>query len=44
MMRLDNRVAYLTTGIFVVAMLIIGAELLHAGRIALAAATRGCWT
>ncbi|MEE1939289.1 Nramp family divalent metal transporter [Streptomyces sp. TRM 70361] len=30
MMRLDNRVAYLTTGVFVVAMLIVGAELLHA--------------
>ncbi|WP_338672507.1 Nramp family divalent metal transporter [Streptomyces sp. SCSIO 30461] len=35
MMRLDNRVAYLTTGVFVVAMLIIGAELLHASHLAL---------
>jgi Mn2+/Fe2+ NRAMP family transporter len=41
MMRLDNRVAYLTTGIFVVAMLIIGAELLHAGQIALAGGDQG---
>jgi Mn2+/Fe2+ NRAMP family transporter len=41
MMRLDNRVAYLTTGIFVVAMLIIGAELLHAGHIALAGGDQG---
>ncbi|MGH3750933.1 MAG: Nramp family divalent metal transporter, partial [Micromonosporaceae bacterium] len=35
MMRLDNRVAYVTTGIFVIAMLIVGAELLHAGNVAL---------
>jgi Mn2+/Fe2+ NRAMP family transporter len=41
MMRLDNRVAYLVTGVFVVAMLIVGAELLHAGRIALARGDRG---
>ncbi|MGH3310927.1 MAG: Nramp family divalent metal transporter [Streptomyces sp.] len=41
MMRLDNRVAYITTGIFVVAMLIVGAELLHAGRIALAEGDQG---
>ncbi len=41
MMRLDNRVAYLTTGIFVVAMLIIGAELLHAGNVALAGGDQG---
>ncbi|MFG3355155.1 Nramp family divalent metal transporter [Streptomyces sp. NPDC048001] len=40
-MRLDNRVAYLTTGIFVVAMLIIGAELLHSSRIALEGGDRG---
>ncbi|MNS90255.1 Natural resistance-associated macrophage protein [compost metagenome] len=31
-MRLDNRVAYLVTGVFVAAMLIVGAELLHAVR------------
>lgn len=41
MMRLDNRVAYVTTGIFVVAMLIIGAELLHASNIALASGDKG---
>ncbi|MGH8501987.1 MAG: Nramp family divalent metal transporter [Gammaproteobacteria bacterium] len=35
-MRLDNRVAYVITGVFVVAMLIVGAELLFASRIALA--------
>jgi Mn2+/Fe2+ NRAMP family transporter len=35
-MRLDNRVAYATTGIFVIAMLIVGAELLHSAGIALA--------
>ncbi|WP_432069937.1 Nramp family divalent metal transporter [Streptomyces sp. AA1529] len=41
MMRLDNRVAYLTTGIFVVAMLIIGAELLHSSHLALASGDKG---
>ncbi|MBM9619626.1 Nramp family divalent metal transporter [Streptomyces zhihengii] len=40
-MRLDNRVAYVTTGIFVVAMLIVGAELLHASEIALTKGDRG---
>ncbi|WP_296818729.1 Nramp family divalent metal transporter, partial [Brevundimonas sp.] len=40
-MRLDNRVAYLVTGVFVVAMLIVGAELLHAGGVALASGDRG---
>ncbi|QCW79186.1 divalent metal cation transporter [Streptomyces sp. S6] len=40
-MRLDNRVAYVTTGIFVVAMLIVGAELLHASQIALTSGDRG---
>ncbi|WP_069172036.1 Nramp family divalent metal transporter [Streptomyces griseus] len=40
-MRLDNRVAYLTTGIFVVAMLVVGAELLHASHLALAKGDRG---
>ncbi|MGC5529694.1 Nramp family divalent metal transporter [Streptomyces sp. SR-10] len=40
-MRLDNRVAYITTGIFVVAMLIVGAELLHASQIALTKGDRG---
>ncbi len=41
MMRLDNRVAYLTTGVFVVAMLIIGAELLHSTQLALTDGDRG---
>ncbi|GAA2972949.1 MULTISPECIES: Nramp family divalent metal transporter [Streptomyces] len=40
-MRLDNRVAYLTTGIFVVAMLVVGAELLHSSSIALSTGDRG---
>ncbi|NJQ00530.1 Nramp family divalent metal transporter [Streptomyces sp. PLAI1-29] len=40
-MRLDNRVAYITTGIFVVAMLIVGAELLHSAQIALNQGDRG---
>ncbi|MEU6833692.1 Nramp family divalent metal transporter [Streptomyces sp. G9] len=40
-MRLDNRVAYVTTGLFVVAMLIVGAELLHASQIALTSGDRG---
>ncbi|MFI1679457.1 Nramp family divalent metal transporter [Streptomyces sp. NPDC020607] len=40
-MRLDNRVAYITTGIFVVAMMIIGAELLHSTNIALNSGDRG---
>ncbi|GAA1768958.1 MULTISPECIES: Nramp family divalent metal transporter [Streptomonospora] len=41
MMRLDNRVAYITTGVFVVAMLIVGAEMLSAGRVALAEGSEG---
>lgn len=40
-MRLDNRVGYAVTGIFVIAMLIVGAELLHASNIALAGGERG---
>ncbi|MFE9772679.1 Nramp family divalent metal transporter [Streptomyces sp. NPDC005931] len=40
-MRLDNRVAYLTTGVFVVAMLFVGAELLHSAGIALASGDKG---
>jgi Mn2+/Fe2+ NRAMP family transporter len=40
-MRLDNRVAYLTTGVFVVAMLIVGAELLHSANIALTSGDKG---
>ena len=41
MMRFDNRVAYTITGIFVVAMLIVGAELLNAAGIALEDSDRG---
>ncbi|MFB9464220.1 Nramp family divalent metal transporter [Streptomyces cinereospinus] len=40
-MRLDNRVAYATTGIFVIAMLFVGAELLHAREVALAGGDKG---
>lgn len=40
-MRLDNRVAYAVTGVFVVAMLIVGAELMHAGGVALSTGERG---
>ncbi|MBN8552295.1 MAG: Nramp family divalent metal transporter [Caulobacterales bacterium] len=40
-MRIDNWVAYGMTGLFVVAMLIVGAELLHAGGVALAQGDRG---
>jgi len=41
MMRFDNRVAYIATGIFVVAMLIVGAELLYSAQIALSGGERG---
>ncbi|WP_017593637.1 Nramp family divalent metal transporter [Nocardiopsis potens] len=41
MMRLDNRVAYITTGVFVIAMLIVGAELLYASGIALTEGDQG---
>ncbi|WP_069814729.1 Nramp family divalent metal transporter [Streptomyces sp. TP-A0874] len=40
-MRLDNRIAYVTTGIFVIAMLIVGAELLHSTSIALSSGDQG---
>ncbi|WP_405795787.1 Nramp family divalent metal transporter [Streptomyces longwoodensis] len=40
-MRLDNRVAYATTGVFVVAMLFVGAELLHSAHVAIASGDRG---
>ena len=40
-MRFDNGVAYVVTGVFVVAMLIVGAELLHAAGIALRNGDRG---
>ncbi|WP_445263080.1 Nramp family divalent metal transporter [Pseudokineococcus sp. 1T1Z-3] len=40
-MRWDNRTAYVTTGVFVVAMLVIGAELLNAAQISLTSGDRG---
>jgi Mn2+/Fe2+ NRAMP family transporter len=40
-MRLDNRMAYITTGVFVLAMLVVGAELLHAAQVSLAEGDRG---
>jgi Mn2+/Fe2+ NRAMP family transporter len=40
-MRLDNRVAYITTGVFVVAMLFVGAEMLHSAGIAVASGDKG---
>jgi Mn2+/Fe2+ NRAMP family transporter len=40
-MRLDNRVGYIVTGVFVIAMLIVGAELMYAAGIALAGGDRG---
>ena len=41
MMRLDNGTAYVATGIFVIAMLIVGAELLYAADIALGTGDEG---
>ncbi|MFF3247536.1 Nramp family divalent metal transporter [Streptomyces sp. NPDC002870] len=40
-MRFDNRVAYLTTGVFVIAMLFVGAELLHSADVAIASGDKG---
>lgn len=40
-MRIDNRVAYLVTGIFVVATLIVGAELLYSANIAVKTGEQG---
>jgi Mn2+/Fe2+ NRAMP family transporter len=40
-MRLDNRVAYATTGIFVISMLFVGAEMLHSANIAIASGDKG---
>jgi Mn2+/Fe2+ NRAMP family transporter len=40
-MRLDNRVAYATTGVFVIAMLFVGAELLHSANVAIASGDKG---
>ncbi len=41
MMRVDNSVAYIVTGIFVVAMLIVGAELLFSAGVALQDSDQG---
>ena len=41
MMRLDNNTAYVATGIFVIAMLIVGAQLLHSANIALEGGDEG---
>lgn len=41
MMRWDNRVAYAVTGIFVIAMLVVGAELLYGSGVVLATGDRG---
>lgn len=41
MMRLDNSAAYIVTGIFVIAMLIVGAELLYSAGIALQTSDQG---
>lgn len=40
-MRWDNRVAYIMTGLFVVGMLVVGAELLYTARIAISTGDRG---
>ncbi|WP_185984169.1 Nramp family divalent metal transporter [Aureimonas mangrovi] len=41
LMRLDNRVGYIVTGIFVIAMLVVGAELLYTAQITLQGGDRG---
>lgn len=41
LMRIDNAVAYILTGVFVVAMMIVGAELLYSASIALQGGDRG---
>jgi Mn2+/Fe2+ NRAMP family transporter len=43
-MRIDNRVAYLVTGIFVIATLVVGAELLYSANIAIAEGDKGLLT
>lgn len=40
-MRLDNTVAYITTGLFVLAMLVVGVELLYSANIALSSGDKG---
>lgn len=41
LMRIDNRIAYVVTGIFVVATLIVGAELLYSANIAVKTGDQG---
>ncbi len=41
MMRLDNNIAYIATGIFVIAMLIVGAQLLYSANITLEGGDEG---
>ncbi len=41
LMRIDNRIAYVVTGIFVVATLIVGAELLYSANIAVKTGEKG---
>lgn len=40
-MRLDNGVSYVLTGVFVIAMMVVGAELLYTSQIAIATDARG---
>ena len=40
-MRIDNSVAYVVTGIFVIATLIVGAELLYSAKIAVETGDKG---
>lgn len=40
-MRIDNAVAYIVSGIFVISMLIVGAELLYSANIAVASGDKG---
>ena len=40
-MRIDNNVAYLVTGLFVIATLIVGAELLYSAKIAVSTGDKG---
>ena len=41
-MRIDNRVAYVVTGIFVLATLVVGAELLYSTSVAIESGDRAC--
>jgi Mn2+/Fe2+ NRAMP family transporter len=40
-MRLDNTVSYIITGIFVIAMMVVGAQLVHAGGLEIAKGDKG---